>query len=278
MGLKGNAPDAGRGRNHRVALALALSGFCWTASGQQEPPELLREVDQEAIATLMRPSNYEFRAQRYDAKRFRIVNINFDVFEETVGEFTVTPFDDLQMTIVATRGLQSYPSNESSVFSQWNGELKYPELQVVDNPSDHRMPATVRVPVVFGLTYGDHQVPLSLLRELARDRGEVDGAASFGGMPSAGTAVSGPQGFGKLSLRTLSGRWFVPALRTSIVISPIDGDPRFHIVYEEDPARVTRMLDTPTAEGIQARQKRREFMRQLEEERARALKDDPPMN
>lgn len=213
------------------ALVMGLAGLSASASAQQAMPELLLDVDEPAIARLMSPSNYEFRAQRYYAKRFRIVHINFDVFDGAPVEFTVSPFEDLQMTLVPAP--ERYASADDQL-RQWNGDLKYPELQLVTGESG-QPPSIVRIPVTLWL----------------RSQPE-------------------PRGFGKLPLRTISGQWFVPALRTNIVVRPIDGDPRFHIIYEEDPSRIAQMLDTPNPEATRVLEERKEFLRGLEAEKARA--------
>jgi len=80
-------------------LVIGLIGLSAPASAQQARPELLLDVDEPAITRLMSPSNYEFRAQRYYAKRYRIVDINFEVLDKASVEFTVSPFEDLQMTL-----------------------------------------------------------------------------------------------------------------------------------------------------------------------------------
>ena len=250
----------------KFALVIGLAGLSASASAQQAMPELLLDVDEPAIARLMSPSNYEFRAQRYYAKRFRIVHINFDVFDRAPVEFTVSPFEDLQMTLVPA--LERYASAYDQL-RQWNGDLKYPELQLVTGESG-QPPTIVRIPVTLWLRTGDHEIPLSLVRELELERG---GSGTFA--PVAGTRASGemqpePRGFGKLPLRTISGQWFVPALRTNIVVRPIDGDPRFHIIYEEDPSRIAQMLDTPNPEATRVLEERKEFLRGLEAEKARA--------
>lgn len=255
-----------RARIHRAAaIGVTTLGVC--ANAQPVSPELLLDVDKQAITKLMDPSNYGFRAQRYFAKRYRIVGINFDVLDKAAAEFTVSPFDDLQMTLVPA------PERYSSVFGeirQWNGTLKYPELQAIDVPSDSKVPESIRIPVTLWVRTGAHEVPLSLLRKLATDHGDAETVTALDSSRAEEASQAEPEGFGKLPLRTISGQWFVPPLRTNMVIRPIDGDPRFHVIYEEDPSRVPRMMDTPNAEGIRVQEERKEFLRQLDEEKARA--------
>lgn len=268
MNRKNKTRGVTRNRLSLVALVIGAIGLSISASAQQVIPELLLDVDERAIAKLMDPSNYEFRAQRYFAKRYRIVDINFEVFDKAISEFTVSPFEDLQMTLVHT------PERYASAFDglrQWNGALKFPELQLIEGSSDSTLPSSVRIPVTLWVRTGDHEVPLSLIRELAMERGDTETVSALDGTEASESGRSEPRGFGKLPLRTISGQWFVPSLRTNIVIRPIDGDPRFHIVYEEDSSRIARMLDTPNPEGIRVLKERKEFLRELEEERARAL-------
>jgi len=166
------------------------------------------------------------------------------------------------------------PDRYSSAFGelrQWNGILKFPELQLIDGSSDSTLPSSVHIPVTLWVRTGNHEVPLALVRELAMERGNTGTFSASDGTKASGGTQSEPQGFGKLPLRTISGQWFVPSLRTNMVIRPIDGDPRFHVIYEEDPSRVAQMLDTPSPEGTRILEERKEFLRELEAEKARAL-------
>lgn len=257
-----------RNRCSPFALVIGLIGLGAPVSAQQAIPELLLDVDEPTIARLMSPSNYEFRAQRYFAKRYRIVRINFEVFGKAVNEFTVSPFEGLQMTLVHA------PERYSSALGglqQWNGDLKSPELQLIDGSSQSTLPSSVRIPVTFWVRTGDHEVPLALVRELAMERGDTETISALDESRASEDSLAGPRGFGKLPLRTISGHWFVPSLLTNMVIRPIDGDPRFHIIYEEDPSRIARILDTPNPGGTRVLKERKEFLRKLEEEKARAL-------
>lgn len=246
-----------------VLLLVPFSAF------PQGTPELLLPVEQTAIDRLMSPSQYGLRAQLYYAKRFRIVNVNFDVLDREDQEFTVTPFKDLQMVVVAT------PDKYVSAYDQlkqWRGELKDSKLQFIDPQTMMPTGETMRVPVDLMIRTGDHEIPLKLVREIAEARGDT---ATLGVLPDAGTlrgASDLSAGFGKMYLRTLYGQWHVPALQTSIVIRPVDGDPRFHIVYVEDSEKKVAPGDDVPDEATRRKfEARRKFMRELEQERKNAI-------
>jgi hypothetical protein len=64
-----------------------------TLPAASEPlPELLKPVGPDIEAKLMAKSNYEFRLQRYPAKLFRIVDINWALLDQPNAVFTITPF------------------------------------------------------------------------------------------------------------------------------------------------------------------------------------------
>lgn len=85
--------------------------------------------------------------------------------------------------------------------------------------------------------------------------------------PDAGSDARGQAVVAKVPLRTLTGRWFVPERGTNFVIQPIEDDPRFHVIYEEDSAKVVRGTHALDEAEQQKLQRHRQFQEQLDEER-----------
>ena len=95
-----------------------LSLFALTA--RAEPThELLVPLDKATEAKLRRSTNYELREQLYPAKRFRLVNINFDVLDIPGGEIAITAFPDSPFRLITTN------TNETpdDGYRMWAGEL-----------------------------------------------------------------------------------------------------------------------------------------------------------
>ena len=111
---------------------------------------------------------------------------------------------------------------------------------------------------------GAHEVPLRLIKEIAT----TAEARTSQRLPDlSGAPDDDTRAFTRLNLQTLSGEWFVPTLVNEIVIRPIDGDPRFHIIYEKDREKIPQSADdVPSEETKRKFQMREQFMRDLERE------------
>lgn len=258
--------------------------YVWTAlislliapllSHSQVLPELLLPVDPKALDGLLSKSNYGLRRQLYVAKRYRIVQIDFSVLDRPGVEFTITPFDDLQMTVAAkqTRG----PSSGGQ-WREWLGDLVIPGAIVTD--SEGRVVEDWPFVVNLQIRTGDHEVPVKLIRKIAAERGDKN---EFGPLPDISGAppeTGGNRVSTRLSLRTILGEWWLPANPpTRIVIQPVEDDPRYHVIYEEDQDKMAHTIDTPSEDTTRKLERAREFARQLEEERAKALAEANPDN
>lgn len=226
-------------------------------------PELLKPADGPSVARLQDHSNFGFRGQLYAAKRSRIVLINFDVLEQEGATFTITPFDDLQMTAVAKqlKGPSSYEQ-----LTEWRGQLvSDQELFGTDTAGNSvKLPP---MPLDLWVRNGDHEVPLKLARELAREARNAGSPVMLPMRSDAGPDARGQAVVAKVPLRTLTGRWFVPERGTNFVIQPIEDDPRFHVIYEEDSGKVVRGTHALDEAEQQKLQRHRQFQEQLDEER-----------
>jgi hypothetical protein len=226
-------------------------------------PELLKPVDDVSIARLQDRSNFGLRGQLYSAKRSRIVLINFDVLEQEGAQFTITPFDDLQMTAVAKelRGPSSYDE-----LTEWRGELVSGQ-ELYGTDSAGKQVTLPPMSLDLWVRNGDHEVPPKLAKELAREARDAGRPAMSPTRSDAASDAPGQAVVTKVALRTLTGRWFVPQLGTSVVIQPVEDDPRFHVIYVEDSTKVVRGTHALDEAQQQKLQRQRQFQEQLNEER-----------
>jgi hypothetical protein len=221
-------------------------------------PELLIPADRVAIERFARSSNYFLREQLYFAKRHRIVKINFDVLERDGARFTVTPFDDLAVELQATRIDRSSPGG--SVL--WQGRILRPvvgpdlELELDDEQRDAELDLVNTVDLAYRWAVRD--VRPALARVLAGDGAPVPRIAN-----AAGAASSMKGAAMKMRVMTMSAAWNLEAVPTTLRIAEIDEDPRYHVVYEEDPSK---LLVGPQR-GERAR-RFHAFMSQLAQERS----------
>ena len=217
-------------------------------------PELLKPLSEKAATELLAPTNFGLRKQLFFAKRFRIVDLDVTLLERATGEFTVTPFPDVRMRVLARRSEIS-PSGRN--LREFVGELIEPKVPLVINRATGEA-VELRPPRVdLWIRSGNQDVPVevaSKLKSAPADAAPQLSARSANGQPATV----------KMELTTVSGEWTVPALRgATFVIRPIDDDPRFHIIYEVDQEKMPKNIHSPDP----AREKYREFIKQLDRER-----------
>ena len=250
------------------AILAGLSLFCPIAS-QAQSNELLIPLDQETIAELTKRANFSIQTQTYFAKRYQVVRINFAALQLGDGvEFSVTPFDGLQMRAVQKSVEQASAHDQ---LREWTGELTVPEEQYPAVDLLGRAVQRRRPRISLWVRSGLHEIPLQLAREIAKERGDRQ---SFGGLPETSSVLSTGQAFTKLDLQTVSGQWFVPSLSANVVIRPLEEDPRFHVIYEEDWTKTPQGGHRPNEDSsrkLEQYQRFREQLReQLEEQRKRS--------
>ena len=103
--------------------------------------------------------------------------------------------------------------------------------------------------------------------ELAREARDAGSPAMSPTRSDAASDAPGQAVVTKVALRTLTGRWFVPQLGTSVVIQPVEDDPRFHVIYVEDSTKAVRGTHALDEAQQQKLQRQRQFQEQLNEER-----------
>lgn len=246
------------------SLHLAFAGLLLMAIASSatpaELPELLIPVSPAVEAKLMARNNFDFRVQRYAAKRFRIVDINFPLLEQEGALFTITAFPDLAIGVKART--PSRPPKQVGM-REWVGEIdrsEHPYLGPDGEPidPDNRFSIWVRE--------GPRVVPLKVARKVAAEEGDI-ARLQFLPEPSAARITT------KLDVITASGEWTArPGVQ--VILQPIDDDPRFHFVYEVDTDKVpTSSHGSP--ENDRKFRARREFLLQLEQERAAEEAESP---
>lgn len=242
-----------------VLMSLVLS-----PTYSQTLPELLRAVDSKTSSKLHSDSNHDFRRQLYFAKRHRVVDIDFTLLEESGTEFTITPFADIQLKVVArdVRG----PSSADQL-REWQGELVTPFANVQGTDSRGAVVAMRPARISMWIRSGDHEVPIKLVREIASERSNEKTDTMLPYASDAPASFSASRVSSKLSLTTVSARWPLVDRGTTIVLEPNEDDPRYRVVYEEDPSKVARgdHMDDQETDRLEKHQR---FLEQLEAERA----------
>lgn len=156
------------------------------------------------------------------------------------------------------------PSSDE-ILRYWTGNLLSPEF-----PSDlgATIPWLIEPQVSLSIRSGDHEVSTRLAREVTEAQSKSSGA--FGPAQNLDGFPDDParnRVFTKMKIRTLWGSWFVPARGTNIVIQPVEDDPRFHIIYEEDPDKVAQGGHVLPEEEAQKLRRARDFFKALDKER-----------
>jgi hypothetical protein len=244
---------------HGIIACLLILGL--GAANAAPVPELLKPVDGSIAAKLNSSGNYGFRLQRFVAKRYRIVDVDFSLLDQPDAVFTITPFEDLQVTVRAVRDTAP-PAGEQ--LRRWTGQLDFTGLGVYSVRADNTRVEVKSLPISLWVRSGLQEVPVKLAREIAVERGDSVRLQAL----SSVTASQDPSRrvTTKLPLRTISGEWLVLSKGKQVRLRPIDDDPRYHFVYEVDPdkeasgshgdASSARKLDAIT-----------QFRQQLERER-----------
>ena len=192
----------------------------------------------------------------YFAKRHRIVQIDFALLDKPGATFTITAFADARLTVQAME-LATAASYGNS--RQWKGAVIAPRLDVVAAAGvDSKQIAEQLNTVSFWSVNEPRDVPPGLRKELASASPQYPAVTNS---PDSRSNAD-PSAVMKMRVPTLLGRWFQPALQSSLQIMPVPEDPRYHVVYEEDPGK------TPQGKDFEERRRRYgDFRRTLEEER-----------
>ncbi len=229
-------------------MSMVLAGLPVATVAAQESSELLLPVSDKEVAALTQKSNYRLRAQLYPAKRHRFVKINYKLLEQPDSKFSITAFDDLAVQVV---GVGVEAANSSGQFVQWRGEI-------VDSRFPHRA-------IVLNVRSGGYPAPLSLARKIAAEqRATGESSSSF----SAEPPVSAERNvMTRIDVKTVGGDWALLGKGARVVLVPVEDDPRYHVVYEEDRSKVPNSAHG-NAETAEKLRRQREFMRSLDAERA----------
>lgn len=212
------------------AIVLLMSV---AASANETLPELLIPVDEEIQAKFAARSNFDLREVTYFAKRYRIVQINFDLLDKQNTEFTITPFANAQVIVEAAE--VSSPASFGAL-REWLGTLKIPRIkpQVVHGEiAPTQLEELVKKIILWVGNEPIDALP-ALIRELESESSKPPLISNAPGSSNA----AGDRAVMKINTPTLSGKWLVPSLRNSMRVMPVPEDPRYHVVYEEDPERM----------------------------------------
>jgi hypothetical protein len=176
------------------------------------------------------------------------VKINYKLLEQPGSRFSITPFDDLAVE-VSTVSVE--PANSSGQFVQWRGEIV-----------DQRLPGRA---IVLNVRSGGYQAPLSVARKIAVEQQAAgESSSSFSAEPPS---MADRHATTKIDVKTVSGEWVLLTKGARVVLMPVEDDPRYHVVYEQDRTKVPNGAheNPETTEKLRQQQ---EFMRSLDAERA----------
>lgn len=195
------------------------------AAHAQPLPELLLPVSQDALDHIESASKDELERQVHFAKRYRVVQINFDVLQRQDASFTISAFPELTLQ---AQTIETHGPSSTDQLQEWTGQLMNAEQRRIAVDTGRELPPPR---IHLWIRSGAHEVPLRAARDIARS-----GAPStFGPRPGvAEVSADDARAVTKVHLQSLSGEWFVPTLVNDLVIRPLDGDPRFHLIYEKD--------------------------------------------
>lgn len=235
-------------------------------------PELLKPVDPSVEAELLANTNFDFRRQRYGAKRFRIVDIDWALLEREGARFTITPFEDPQLAELAvtvrTKTTDLDPIQDER--RQWVGEIENSagwgyklDGEPVWIPNQQ-----FSLSIISGL---QEVSPKAARKVAAETGGEV---IAFGPRPEPSELPDAPRLITKLDVRTLFGMW-LPAPGVQIQIMPITDDPRYHFVSWIDRDKVPAGTEHLSPDDQRKQRARMEFEEQLQQERRKAASGHP---
>jgi hypothetical protein len=238
-------------------MNIRLISLCTIASimvlppplAAQELPELLIPVDKSVEQKFKAPQYFSLRDQLYIAKpgRYHIVTINFDLLDKEGAVFTITPFPGTDSPVRLTvRTLETSAPGTYDNSRVWAGlaldpaftsarELDGTPVSVEQLQHINRFTMRVR--------WDSRDVPPMLRRELL-DRSSPDSPrVPMISNHAIGSGMALPPGaVMKMSVRTLSGEYAVQAKGNlpgaGISIYPVGDDPRYHVVYEKDNAKL----------------------------------------
>lgn len=118
----------------RVWSSFTVILVAQLAVAQQLPSQpLFTTVDAATAEHVMRPTNYDLRDELYFARRYAIVEVNFQLLEKEQAVVNISPWDDLSVEVVAeaVSGPASFSGNR-----QWRGRLVSPVPAAVARETD----------------------------------------------------------------------------------------------------------------------------------------------
>ena len=224
-------------RQASVCSAL-LTASLHAAAQTSELPELLRPVDAAITARLTGPAYTALRKQLYFAKQYRVVTIDWSLLEQPDAAFRIELFDGVSNDVHA-KDVASARSDE--YVRRWVGEITDVVPSSVrplyeGDPGLKRSLerySTLELSIRASTTL---DVSPQLQQQLVAERSTLSATSTT--PPGARGLPNGQPGKARISVPTVRGRWIVPALRAQLVLMVIEADPRYHLLYAEDPQKL----------------------------------------
>jgi hypothetical protein len=246
----------------RVICLALLSIAGQTAAKSNAPPELLLPVDDATVQRLTGPMAFDLRKRLYFAKRYRIVKVDIDLLQQPGITLAITPFPDAPALQVRAESIQAADSAAGP--RRWRGEILdvIPESQRATYEADPERQASLQLLTALELRIRERSwdVPPAVEAEFARSA-DAPPRVATGRPDRTHTGEAGP-GAPKMLVRTVSGQWLSPVFRAMVVLAPVEEDPRYHLIYVEDPEK------RPEGPNFEERRRRfTEFSERIEAER-----------
>ena len=255
-----------------VAIALLLSPLSIRA---ESLPELIVPVNESELDQVRTNNDYFLRRQLYFSKRHRIVKVN-DTLLNGTPRFRITLFDDVIATIETKEVTQVRAD-----YIRWRGMIVVPGAIEVRNQAGELQSDQVAQETrerILGVNFS------ALTWDLDRATGKASLAmyrpSSTSPHPIAAneqqsTELARLSQLDKNAFRSVRGSLRMPVTNSRFWLMPVDADPQYHLLYEENPERTGFMrIDTPydetTTRGARDKQKYEQYQEFL-----RSLGEDP---
>lgn len=230
------------------SFILIFTSMCVTAQYK----ELLKEVDEDRIKKISDYNSHFLGDAAYFAKRYRIVEVNSDLFFGDEA-FSITPFEDISV-VVARDSLK-----ERAGSATWHGTIIDPYVSMSDLEVSEEQLAqegTSKISVykaLLGLRFG--------LMDWDSDGQTGNAYPSYEnkGLQTSRRPVEVPdlQTFKKHAFRSVIGLTNLDVFQLGqYMLVPLQFTPKYHLIYEMDPQKRFFVPEDDTDQSFHAKEQR----------------------
>jgi hypothetical protein len=224
-------------RQASVCCALLTASISAAAQNNELPP-LLLPVDPTTTQRLTGPAYAALRKQLYFSKQHRVVTVDWALLEQPDVAFRIELFDGASIDVQA-KEIATPLSNE--YVRHWVGEIADavpPSVRPLyeSDPEWKKSLERFSTLELSIRTNNSLEVSPQLQKQLAAERSAPPVISNA--PPGVRSAANGQPSVARISVPTVKGRWIVPALKAQVVLMVIEEDPRYHLLYIEDPEKL----------------------------------------